>query len=287
MGDLVFKAILRPAFKWNSDMCRLVKNTFMLLVVILVASTAHVMAADQETVLATVNGTEITTDQIEQLPGLGSAVEFDALDGDRKGQVIIGLINRQLVLEQAKKEGFDQTETMIKAIHDMAEMLIVKQYLVKVAAGTDLGEEAVEAIYEEKYLNQPEEYQIAHILLVSEQEALEVVNLLQKGMAFPDLAKSKSRDKVSAEKGGDLGWLTSADMLPAFFETVSALTPGKINAQPTKTQFGWHVIKLTDKRKPTPQPMDQVRQSIQQVLIQDQISTYLGKLRDSANIEIR
>lgn len=268
-------------------MCRLVKNTSMLLVILLVASTAHVMAADQETVLATVNGTEITTDQIEQLPGLGSAVDFDALDGDRKGQVIIGLINRQLVLEQAKKEGFDQTEQMANTLKDMAETYIAKQYLMNVAARTDISEEALMAHYEEMFLTQPEQYQVAHILLATEEEANGVLGLLNKGADFSNLAKTQSKDKVSAENGGNLGWLTSGDMLPSFYRAVSELNPGEIGVQPTKTQFGWHIVRLDAKRDPGRQPFDEVRQQIQQQLIKEEIAAFLDKLRAQATVEIR
>jgi len=268
-------------------MYQLLKSTLVLSMVAFIASPALVMAVDPTTVLILVNGTEITTDQMAQLPGVNANIDFATLDDDKKAQVIVGLINRQLVLEQAKKEGFDRSEPIASVINDMVETYIVKQYLVKIAAGTDLSEKAIAAYYKDNFLDQPEQYEIAHILLATEDEANDVLALLREGAGFPELAKTKSKDKVSAEKGGDLGWLTSADMLPAFYKTVSGLSRGQISSRPTKTQFGWHIVKLIDMHEASPQPLDQVRQGIQQTLIEKEIVGYLDNLRENATIEIR
>lgn len=264
-----------------------VKLSLFLSITGFVASVSPVMADDAKTVLALVNGTEITSDQIAQLPGINANVGFATLEDNKKAQIIIGLINRQLVLEQAKKEGFDRSEPIANAVNDMAETYIVKQYLVKVAAGTDLSKEALVAYYEDNFLGQPEQYEIAHILLATEDEANGVLGSLREGAGFSELARTKSKDKVSAEKGGDLGWFTSADLLPAFYKTASGLSRGEISSQPTKTQFGWHIVKLNDKRETAPQPLDQVKQGIKQALIEEEIAGYLDNLRESATIEIR
>lgn len=264
-----------------------IKLIFFLSITGFIASVSLVLADDVKNVLALVNGTEITSDQIEQLPGVNANIDFAALEDDKKAQIIVGLINRQLVLEQARKEGFDRSGPIVNAVNDMAETYIVKQYLVKVAAGTDLSEEALVAYYEDNFLDQPDQYEIAHILLATEDEANGVLGSLREGAGFSELAKTKSKDKVSAEKGGDLGWFTSADMLPAFYKTVSGLSRGEISSRPTKTQFGWHIVKLNGKRETAPQPLDQVKQGIRQVLIEEEIADYLDNLRKSATIEIR
>lgn len=268
-------------------MYKLIKSTLFLLIVGFIASPDPVMAAESETVLVTVNGTKITTGQIFQLPGINANSDFATLDDDKKAQIIVGLINRQLVLEQAKKEGFDRSEPISSVINDMVETFIVKQYLVKIAAATDLSEKAVAAYYEENFLGQPAQYEIAHILLATEDEANEVLSLLKDGVGFPELAKTKSKDKVSAKNGGDLGWLTSEDMMPSFYNTVSGLKSGETSTYATKTQFGWHIVRVNDKRESTPQPFNQVNQSIRQVLIEQKMADYLDGLRDRATIEFQ
>ena len=268
-------------------MHQLLKSTLFFSIAGLITSLTTVMADDSKTVLAVVNGTEITSGQIEGLSGINANIDFSALDDEQKLQILVALINRQLVVEQAKKEGFDQFEQIANAVQAMTDTYISQQFLLKIAAGTDLSEEVLMAYYEDKYLGKPGQYKISHILLASEEEANEVLGSLDKGADFSVLAKTQSKDKVSAEKGGDLGWLTSGDMMPAFYKTVSELDRGEISTHATKTQFGWHIVKLSDKRESTPQPYDQVRQSIRQLLVEQKMTNYLDGLRGRATIEVR
>ena len=268
-------------------MCQLIRSTLFLSMAVFIASSTLVMADEPTTVLAVVNGTEITTAQIEGLSGINADIDFAALSDEQKSQILVSLINRQLVVEQAKKEGFDQSEQIANAVQAMTETYISQQYLIKVAAGTDLGEEVLVAYYEDNFQGQPEQYEVAHILLASEEEVNAVLELLGKGADFSKLAEMKSKDRVSAEKGGDLGWFTSGDMMPSFYKTVSELNRGEISTHATKTQFGWHIVRLSDKRESIPQPFNQVRQGIRQVLVEKKMADYLDGLRDGANIEIR
>jgi len=268
-------------------MHQLFKSTLLLLTTGFIASPFLVKADDPKTVLAVVNGTEITTAQIEGLSGINANIDFAALTDEQKSQILVSLVNRQLVVEQAKKEGFDQSEQIANAIQAMTETYISQQYLIKVAAATDLSDEVLMAYYEVEYLHQSDQYEIAHILLASEEEAHAVLQLLGEGADFSELAKTKSKDRVSAQKEGDLGWLTSGDMMPSFYTTVSELNRGETSAQVTKTQFGWHIVRLNDKRESTPQPFNQVRQRIRQVLVEQKMADYLEELRNRATIETR
>lgn len=265
----------------------LTKLGTFLLITGCIASVSSLLAENTKTVLALVNGTEITSEQIQELPGVNAEIDFATLEDERKTQIIIALTNRQLVIEQARKEGFDQSERIANALKNMQETYIVKQYLVKVATGTNFSEEVLKAYYEDNFSNQPEQYEVAHILLATEEEASAVLELLKQGAGFSSLAIAKSQDKVSAVKEGELGWLTSAEMVPSFYKAVSELKPGGISSQPTKTQFGWHIVRLDGKREPERQPLDEVRQQIQLQLIKDKIAAYLEQLREQASIEIR
>jgi len=268
-------------------MHHLFKSTLFLLTAGFIASPFLVLADDPKTVLALVNGTEISSAQIEGLSDINANIDFAALTDEQKSQILVSLINRQLVVEQAKKEGFDQSEQIANAVQAMTETFISQQYLIKVAAGTDLSDEALMVYYEDKYLHQSEQFEIAHILLASEEEANAVLQSLGKGADFSELAKTKSKDRVSAQKGGDLGWLTSGDMTPSFYKTVIDLDQGQTSTHATKTQFGWHVVRLNDKRESALQPFNQVKQSIRQVLVEQKMADYLEDLRNRATIEIR
>ncbi len=244
------------------------------------------MADNTNTVLAIVNGKEITIDQLKYLDRKGS-IDFNNIDPQQKKTMIDSLINHQIVLEQIRSEGFDQTPQIAANVKALTEAYIIRQYLVKIALGFDLSEEALMANYADKYLSKPEQYKIRHILLRTEDETNNLILELKNGADFSSLAEQKSQDKVSAQKGGDLGWLTSEDMVPSFYKTVSELTKGDISLKPTKTPFGWHIIRLDDKNEVTPPSFEEIKESIKQQIIKEQITDYLNALRANAKIELK
>jgi peptidyl-prolyl cis-trans isomerase C len=262
------------------------KLTISLIFAGLIASGSLAMAENTNTVLAVVNGKEITIDQVKYLDRKGT-IDFDNLTPQQKKELLESLINQQLVLEQLRKEGFDQADHIVAEVKALTETYIIKQYMVKVALGFDFSEETLKANYEEKYLNKLEQYRIRHILLTTEDEAVVLISELKDGADFLSLAEQQSQDKISAKKGGDLGWLTSEDMVPSFYKTVSALTKGDISLRPTKTQFGWHIIRLDDKHVVTPPAFSEVKKSIRQQLIKEKMNNYFNSLRAKAKIEIK
>jgi peptidyl-prolyl cis-trans isomerase C len=130
-----------------------------------------------------------------------------------------------------------------------------------------------------------EEYQARHILLETEEAAREVIALLDGGADFAELAKERSTGP-SGPKGGDLGYFTADQMVPEFSQAAAALEPGQHSAEPTKTQFGWHVIKLEDRRGSAPASLEEVEPQLRQQLARDALETVLDGLRDGAEIEI-
>ncbi|MFO1034396.1 MAG: peptidylprolyl isomerase, partial [Hyphomicrobiales bacterium] len=118
----------------------------------------------------------------------------------------------------------------------------------------------------------------------SEKEAQAIEEKLKAGAKFEDLAKQYSLDG-SKDYGGDLGYFTEPEMVPEFSKAAFALKAGEISA-PVKTQFGWHVIKLEDRKKGTPQPFNQVREAIRNVLVRQKVQATLAGLKDVAKVEI-
>lgn len=252
----------------------------------ILATGSLLMAANTDTVLAIVNGKELTVDQLKHLDRKHT-IDFDNIDPQQKKVLTESLIHHHLVLEQAKNEGFDQVDHIVADVKALTEAYIIKQYLVKVALGFDFSEEVLKANYEDKYLNTPEQYKIRHILLATEDESTALILEIKNGADFSRLAEQQSQDKVSSEKGGDLGWLTSEDMVPSFYKTVSELKKGDISLKPTSTQFGWHIIRLDDKRETTPPAFNEVKKNIRQQLIEKKVTDYLNTLRANAKIEIK
>ncbi|HEY0268798.1 MAG TPA: peptidylprolyl isomerase, partial [Methyloradius sp.] len=128
------------------------------------------------------------------------------------------------------------------------------------------------------------EYSASHILVATEGEAKDIIAQLGKGGDFAKIAKDKSKDPGSQEKGGDLGWFSLGGMVKPFGDAVSKLQKGGITQTPVQTQFGWHVIKLNDIRDAQPPAYDKVKDDLQKRLQQQKLEKLLGDLRAKAKI---
>src|ERR1700739_4534671 len=128
-----------------------------------------------------------------------------------------------------------------------------------------------------------EEVRARHILVEGKDEAKAIIDQLKGGADFAKLAKEKSKDPGAAE-GGDLGYFTKDQMVPEFSDVAFKMYPGQLS-NPVKTQFGWHIIKVEDKRmRPVPE-FDTIKEQIDAYLVRRAQSEYVGKLRQTAKIE--
>ena len=135
--------------------------------------------------------------------------------------------------------------------------------LLQDAGKSALSDEAERKVYDEavKQVKNEEEVHARHILVPTEDEAKAILAQLKGGADFATLAKEKSKDPGAAE-GGDLGYFTKEQMVPEFSEVAFKLGKGQLS-DPVKTQFGWHIIKVEDKRtRPTP-TFEQVKPQIE------------------------
>jgi peptidyl-prolyl cis-trans isomerase C len=150
------------------------------------------------------------------------------------------------------------------------------------AATTD---EAMKKVYEEasKQITGEQEVHARHILVETEDEAKAIKAELDKGADFAELAKKKSKDP-GASDGGDLGFFTKDQMVPEFSAAAFALEPGKIS-DPVKSQFGWHIIKVEEKRNRKAPDFEQVKSQIETYVTRKAQADYVGKLREAAKIE--
>jgi peptidyl-prolyl cis-trans isomerase C len=163
----------------------------------------------------------------------------------------------------------------------------------KLLMGYELQEEAKAAINDEtlqqtyndavKSIGGQEEVRARHILVDSEDEAKTLLDQIKGGADFATIAKEKSKDPGAAE-GGDLGYFTKDQMVPEFAEVAFKMYPGQLS-NPVKTQFGWHIIKVEDKRTKQPPEFDKVKDQIEAYLARKSQSEFISKLRQSAKIE--
>ncbi|MFN3460619.1 MAG: peptidylprolyl isomerase [Oceanibaculum sp.] len=165
------------------------------------------------------------------------------------------------------------------------DQLIQEQYLTEQLEAA-ISEDKVKAEYEKLRAEAPkaEEIRASHILVSDEATAKDIVRELDKGGDFAALAREKSIDPGAAN-GGDLGYFTAEQMVPEFSAAAFELAPGAHSKQPVKSQFGWHVIKVADRRDVAPPSLDEAREEIRAELAEREARRILAELRAKATIE--
>jgi len=240
-------------------------------------------AAD-DPVVATVNGDEITKSQIEaayqRLPKQYQQVPMDQLFP----ALVDSVIDTKLAAADARA----------KKLHEEADFRqqmkrIEDQLLQRVVLEKEMTREVSDADMKARYdkmvagLSDKEEVHARHILLKTEKDASDVIQELEKGGDFADLAKKKSTGP-SGPNGGDLGFFGKGQMVPEFETAAFAMKTGEHSKQPVKTQFGFHVIKVESRRKVEVPTMDSVAQQLRSEISQERGASYVEGLRKNAKI---
>jgi peptidyl-prolyl cis-trans isomerase C len=247
------------------------------------AATATV--ADSSPAIATVNGSPISRDFYEfYIKGITGKSAAD-LNPQMRATALDNLIRAKLVGEEAVKEGLDKNGDTAYLLQlsrlNVLEQAVSDKYL-KDRKPT---EQELRAEYETQIGTMPkQEYHARHILVATEPFAQKIVDRLNKGEKFEDIAKRDSMDS-SKTNGGDLGWFTPDRMLPEFSGAVMALKPGEYTKKPVQTQYGWHVIQLVDTRDLAAPQFDQVKQRLEQVVQAKKFRSYMDELMRTAKIE--
>ncbi|TYO65150.1 peptidylprolyl isomerase [Bradyrhizobium hipponense] len=240
-------------------------------------------AAD-DPVLAKVNGLDIKKSDValaeEELGP--SLAQMDPATKDEN--VLSFLIDMKIVAKAAEDKKIGDSDEFKKRLAFARNRLLMDGLLASEgkAATTD---DSMKKVYEEasKQITGEQEVRARHILVETEDEAKAVKAELDKGADFAELAKKKSKDPGSAD-GGDLGFFTKEQMVPEFSTVAFALEPGKIS-DPVKSQFGWHIIKVEEKRSRKAPDFAQVRPQIEQYVTRKAQADYVAKLRAEAKVE--
>jgi peptidyl-prolyl cis-trans isomerase C len=243
-----------------------------------------VRAEDANPVLAKVNGSEIRqSDMAIAEEELGPSLE--KMDpATRQENLLAFLIDMKIVSKAAEDKKVADSDEFKRRLAFARNRLLMDQLLAQEgkAATTD---EAEKKVYDDaaKQISGEQEVRARHILVETEDEAKAVKAELDKGADFAELAKKKSKDP-GASDGGDLGFFTKDQMVPEFSAVAFALEPGKIS-DPVKSQFGWHIIKVEEKRNRKPPEFDQVKSQIEAYVTRKAQADYVAKLREGAKIE--
>lgn len=255
-----------------------------ILAAILAATTLPAQAADnKDPVVAIVNGTELHASALMAYrrslpPQMASQVPYEAL--------LDSMINNALIFEQGKKDGTDKDPEVKQALKDIEQQLVVKAWMGK-KLKTTVNDAAVKQAYDKFLANYKpqEEVHARHVLSDSEEGAKAIIAELKKGADFAETAKTKSKDPSAKQNGGDLGYFAKDEMVPQFADAAFAMQAGQLLDAPVKTQFGWHVIKVEDRRMSTAPAFEQVQPMLREQLAEETADRLLSDMRGKAKVK--
>jgi peptidyl-prolyl cis-trans isomerase C len=185
-----------------------------------------------------------------------------------------------LLSGEAKKEGLDKTADVKTQIDVSSQNVLANAYITDWVKKNPVPEADLRKEYDRiKSQIGDKEYKVRHILVKTEDEAKEIITELQKGAKFDELAKARSEDPGSKDKGGDLDWNAPANFVKPFGDAMKATPKGKFTPQPIQTQFGWHVIEVDDIRDAKVPTFEEVKGQLEERMKQEWVQRHIAELR--------
>jgi peptidyl-prolyl cis-trans isomerase C len=266
------------------------RRWFIVSVILFTAMVFGCARRPKEDIIASVNNKPITAsmleDKIEKLPQY-----YQAFAAQHKKQVVDELIIEQLLYETAKKRKLDKDPDIRELLNDARRKILISKVIEdETRKSAPVSEDDIRMYYEqnkEKYMI-PEMVRASHILTSTEEEAYQAKGELERGADFAAVANEYSKD-LTKDRGGDLGYFKKGQMIPEFENAAFSLGAGQIS-DVIKTRFGYHIIKLVD-RKPAAyrgfdEVVDEIRASIMRDRQRQSFDAFAAKLREQANIKI-
>ena len=267
----------------------MLKNRTLAAAALLLFTTAAFPVLAEETadpVVATVGGVEILKSEIDlAVTGLDPQLA-NLPDAQKRVAALSSVIDIKLLAADASKEGLQDDATFKQRIAYLTDRELHNAYFKKHVVDAVTPDE-VKARYEAEIakIEPQDEVRARHILVKTEDEAKAVIADLDGGKDFAELAKEKSTDPNKSE-GGDLGFFGKGRMVPEFEAVAFTLEPGTYTKEPVRTQFGFHVIKVEEKRKQQPPALEQVEGQVRQIVMRDKYVELLEKAKADAGVEI-
>lgn len=258
----------------------------MLSVAILAACGGSQSTPDTSTVLATVNGVTITNDMFRAYVRSLAGGQEPELDAQKHALVLNRLIDMEVLAQQAEKSDLGKDPKVAADLKIQKTGLMANQLVQQYLAQHPITDAQIKAEYDQRTKAMPgTEYRARHILVANEQQAKDIINQLNHGANFATLAKKYSTDG-SKSQGGELGWFSPDQMVPAFSQAVAQLKKGEYTKQPVHTQFGWHIIQLEDTRSMPPPSLASVQEQMKNSLEGKEVEAYVDQLRKGAKVDM-
>jgi peptidyl-prolyl cis-trans isomerase C len=238
-----------------------------------------------EATVATVNGVPITRTIFEYYVKANTGKTAADFTPEQRSQILDNLIRGELLSQQALKVGLDKSSDVASQVTLSRLQVLGEAQAAAYLKDKPPTDAQAHAEYDVQVAQMPKtQYHARHILVPTQGEAQVLIDQLNGGASFEELAKTKSIDSTK-DQGGDLGWFAPSTMVQPFAAAVTALKKSETTQTPIQTPFGWHVIQLLDTRDETPPTFDSVKQRLQQFVQQKKIRAYQDELFSAATIK--
>lgn len=243
-------------------------------------------APTEDPVVARVNGSEIRQSDVvvaySRLPAQYKQVPINVIFA----QIVQQLVDGELLANAGRADDLQNSEAVKAQMAEFEKVAIQQEYMNRLIAD-GIKEEALRKVYDETIANQegPLEVRASHILVDNDQEAADIIKALEGGADFAELARERSTGP-SGPRGGDLGYNVRSALVEPFADAAFALEPGAVGPEPVQTEFGWHVIKVIDKRRQPAPSFEESRAQIEQRLTRDLIAAHMAALRADSEVEL-
>jgi peptidyl-prolyl cis-trans isomerase C len=240
----------------------------------------------KDAVVARVNGSEIRQSDValaySRLPEQYKQVPITVIFP----QIVQQLVDGELLANAGRADDLQDSDAVKKQMAEFEKVAIQQEYMNRLISD-GIKEEELRKVYDETIANQegPLEVRASHILVDNDQEAADIIKALEGGADFAELARERSTGP-SGPRGGDLGYNVRSALVEPFANAAFALEPGDVGPEPVQTEFGWHVIKVIDKRRQPAPSFEESRAQIEQRLTRDLIAAHMAALRADSEVEL-
>lgn len=268
-------------------------STLAAFVVVLAASapslaqqSGSAAAPGEDTVVARVNGSEIRQSDVAvayaRLPDRFKQAPINVIFP----QIVQQLVDGELLANAGKADDLQDSDEVKEQVAEFEKVAIQQVYMARLIEN-GIPEEDVRKQYDETIAKTegPLEVRASHILVEDEKDASDIIKAIEGGADFADLARERSTGP-SATRGGDLGYFVRSAMVEPFANAAFDIEPGTVGPEPVQSDFGWHVIKVIDKRRQPAPSFEESRGQIEQQLTRDLIAAHMAELRADSEIEL-
>lgn len=243
------------------------------------------ITAVQAQTVAKVNGVDIPQSRMD-LMIKAAAAQGQPDSPEVRKTMRENLITEEIIAQEAKKNGLDKDPEVVTQIEISRQAVLVRAFQVDYIKKNAASDETLRKEYEILKLQMgDQEYRVRHILVNDESEAKAIIASLKKGADFGEIASKQSIDEGSRNHGGELDWSPAAAYVRPFAEAIKELKKGELTQEPVVTSFGWHVIQLEEIRAMEIPPYEEVKENIQQRVLQQEFAAVIQDLRGRAKVK--